>query len=210
MKQTSSSLATPQDTSVLRSTLLKLTATQKILCTVVVAVVAIVWYDLLNRMVAFGDEIDYSGLQVLGGEGIAFLQRYNPFFWWALVALCTLIIAYLLFGFVQSSRQRVQAKIVGAETFQSLVAQLSEPARDVLRWAWQDRSQPVTVGVLQRTAEELRSGRAGKIVLSRLQAQLLDQPAAATASRYHGAEASAVREQTPQRPSPAQQAQSPT
>src|SRR5690606_10179644 len=176
MKQTSSSLATPQDTSVLRSTLLKLTATQKILCTDVVAVVAIVWYDLLNRMVAFGDEIDYSGLQVLGGEGIAFLQRYNPFFWWALVALCTLIIVYLLFGFVQGSRQRVQGKIVTADTFSALVAQLSEPARDVLRWAWQDRSQPVTVGVLQRTAEELRSGRAGKIELAREQAQLLDEP----------------------------------
>jgi len=195
---------------VLRSTLLKLTATQKILCTVVVAVVVIVWYDLLNRMVAFGGEIDYSGLQVLGGEGIAFLQRYNPFFWWALVALCSLIIAYLLFGFVQSSRQRVQAKIVGAETFQSLVAQLSEPARDVLRWAWQDRSQPVTVGVLQRTADELRSGRAGKILLSRLQAQLLDQPAATAASPYQAAETNVPPAQAPQRPSPAQQAQSPT
>src|SRR5690606_35874871 len=107
MKQTSTLLATPHDNAVLRSTLLKLTATQKILCTVVVAVVALTWYDLLNRMVAFGDQIDYSGLTVLGGEAVAFLQRYNPFFWWALVALCTLIIAYLLFGFVQSSRQRV-------------------------------------------------------------------------------------------------------
>lgn len=191
MKQTSSTLATPQDTAVLRSTLLKLTATQKILCTVVVAVVVIVWYDLLNRMVAFGDEIDYSGLQALGGEAIAFLQRYNPFFWWALVALCTLIIAYLLFGFVQASRQRVRAKIVSAGTFQTLVAQLSEPARDVLRWAWQDRSQPVTVGVLQRTADELRSGRAGKILLSRQQAQLLDEPGAAAAASGRPAEGAA-------------------
>lgn len=181
MKQTSGSRASAQDQSALRSTLLKLTATQKILCTVVVAVVAIVWYDLLNRLVAFGDRVDYSGLQALGGDAIAFLQRYNSFFWWALVALCTLIIAYLLVGFVQASRERVQAKIVTAETFQALVAQLSEPARDVLRWAWQDRSQPVTVGVLQRAATELRSGRAGKIDLSRQQASLLDEPARGTA-----------------------------
>lgn len=176
MKQTSTPLATPHDNTVLRSTLLKLTATQKILCTVVVAVVALIWYDLLNRLVAFGDEINYSGLTVLGTEAVAFLQRYNPFFWWALVALCTLIIAYLLFGFVQASRQRVQSKIVTHETFQTLVDQLSEPAKDVLRWAWQDRSHPVTVGVLQRTAAELRSGRAGKIVLSREQADMLAQP----------------------------------
>jgi len=181
MKQTSGSRASAQDQTALRSTLLKLTATQKILCTVVVAVVAIVWYDLLNRLVAFGDRVDYSGLQALGGDAVAFLQRYNSFFWWALVALCTLIIAYLLVGFVQASRERVQAKIVTAETFQALVAQLSEPARDVLRWAWQDRSQPVTVGVLQRTATELRSGRAGKIDLSRQQASLLDEPARAAA-----------------------------
>lgn len=182
MKQISSSRTSPQDQAVLRSTLLKLTATQKILCTVVVAVVAIVWYDLLTRLLAFGEQVDYSGLQALGGEAIAFLRRYNAFFWWALVALCTLIIIYVLFGFVQASRERARDKIVAADTFQALVAQLSEPARDVLRWAWQDRSQPVTVGVLQRTAAELRSGRADKIELSRLQAQWLDEPPAAAAS----------------------------
>lgn len=178
MKQISSSRASPQDQAVLRSTLLKLTATQKILCTVVVAVVAIVWYDLLTRLVAFGDQVDYSGLQALGGDTIAFLQRYNSYFWWALVALCTLIIAYLLVGFVQASRAKVQAKIVAGDTFHSLVTQLSEPARDVLRWAWQDRRQPVTVGVLQRAAAELKWGRSGKIDLARQQAQLLGEPAA--------------------------------
>ncbi|WP_397474632.1 hypothetical protein [Pusillimonas sp.] len=183
MKQISSTRAAPQDQAVLRSALLKLTATQKILCTVVVAVVAIIWYDLLTRLIAFGDGVDYSGLQALGGDSIAFLQRYNSFFWWVLVALCTLIIAYLLFGFVRASGERVRGKIVNADTFQSLVAQLSEPARDVLRWAWQDRSQPVTVGVLQRTAAELKSGRAGKIDLTRQQAQILAEPAATTDPR---------------------------
>ncbi|HUH88242.1 MAG TPA: hypothetical protein VL003_09355 [Pusillimonas sp.] len=173
MKQNSSTLATPQDHAILRSTLLKLTATQKILCTVVVAVVALVWYVLLNRLVAFGARMDYSGLQVLGAEATAFLQRYNAFFWWALVALCTLIIAYFLVGFVQSRRQHVRGKIVSADTFQALAGQLSEPAREVLRWAWQDRSRPVTVGVLQHAAAELRSGRAAKIVLARQQAQIL-------------------------------------
>lgn len=177
MKQISSSRAAPQDLSVLRSALLKLTATQKILCTVVVAVVVIVWYYLLTRLIAFGAGVDYSGLKALGGESIAFLQRYNSFFWWALVALCTIIIAYFLVGFVQSSRERVRAKIVSADTFQNVATQLSEPARDVLRWAWQDRRQPVTVGVLQRTAAELRSGRASKIELARAQARLLDEPA---------------------------------
>jgi len=175
MKQISSARTTAQDQAALRSTLLKLTATQKILCTVVVAVVAIVWYDLLTRMIAFGDRVDYSGLQALGGDAIAFLQRYNAYFWWALVALCTLVIVYLLLGFIRVSSERTRGKIVSADTFDGLVSQLSEPARDVLRWAWHDRSQPVTVGVLQRAAEELRSGRAGKIELSRHQARSLEK-----------------------------------
>jgi len=174
MKQISSARTTAQDQAALRSTLLKLTATQKILCTVVVAVVAIVWYDLLTRMIAFGERVDYSGLQALGGDAIAFLQRYNAYFWWALVALCTLIIFYLLVGFVRASAERARGKIITAETFDGLVSQLSEPARDVLRWAWHDRSHPVTVGVLQRAAAEMKSGRAGKIELSRHQARSLE------------------------------------
>jgi len=165
---------TARDSAILRSTLLKLTATQKIVCTVVVAVVALVWYDLLNRLIAFGDRIDYSGLHVLGVQAVEFLQRYNPFFWWAVVVLCTLIIAYFLYGFVQGSQRRVKKKLVQADTFTELIEQLSDPAKEVLRWAWHDRSHPVTVGVLQRTAAELRSGRAGKIELSRQHAALLD------------------------------------
>lgn len=167
----------------MRSTLLKLTATHKILCTVVVAVVALVWYDLINRVIAFGEGVDYSGLQALGGDAIAFLQRYNAYFWWALVALCTLLIVYLLVAFVRASSERTRGKIVSAATFDGLVSQLSEPARDVLRWAWQDRSHPVTVGVLQRASAELKTGRAGKIELSRHQARSLAQAAVSTENR---------------------------
>lgn len=177
MEQTSSLREAPQDHAVLRSTLLKLTATQKILCTVVVVVVALVWYALLKRLVAFGEQMDYSGLQVLGNEAIGFLQRYNTFFWWALVALITLILIYILTGFVQSSRRRVRSKIVSASTFHALVSQMSEAGREVLRWSWQDRTRPVDVGVLQHAAAELRSGRASKIALSRQQAEILDETA---------------------------------
>ena len=55
-----------QDDAVLRNTLLKLTAAQKIICTVVVAAVALIWYDLLNRLIAFGHGMDYTGLHALG------------------------------------------------------------------------------------------------------------------------------------------------
>lgn len=151
----------------MRNTLLRLTAAQKILCVVVIAIVALVWYDLLNRLIAFGRGIDYSGLHALGVQTIAFLKQYNPFFWWAVVVLCTLIIAYFLYGFVRSTQRRVRARHVNEDTIAMLAHELSEPAREVLRWVWSDRRQPITVGDLQRTAAELRSGRAAKISLAR-------------------------------------------
>ncbi len=173
MKPNSTPTSPAQDRAALRNTLLKLTAGQKILCTVVVAVVALVWYDLLNRVLAYGDGMDYAGLGALGAQAVSFLQRYNSFFWWALIVLCTLIIAYFLYGFVKSSQQRVRARIVSDDVFSDLVGQLSEPGREVLRWVWNDRRHPVTVGDLQQTAIELRHGRAGKIQLSRRHSSIL-------------------------------------
>src|SRR5690606_28377477 len=155
------------DRNLLRNTLLRLTAVQKIICVVVIIVVALIWYDLLMRVVAFGHNIDYSGLHVLGVQGLALLNQYNPFFWWVVVALCTLIIAYFLYSFVRSTQRSARARLVQEETVAMLVSQLSEPARDVLRWAWQDRRDPICVGDLQRAYAELRNGRAGKITLAR-------------------------------------------
>ncbi|NYT61558.1 hypothetical protein H0A66_04380 [Alcaligenaceae bacterium] len=168
---------TRHDVALLRNTLLKLTATQKIVCVVVVALTALIWYQLLNRLIAFGQRIDYGGLHALGVQTIALLKQYNPFFWWAVVALCTLIIAYFLYGFVQSTLRRVRLKQVSADTVAMLASQLSEPALDVLRWAWHNRREPVTVGDLQRTVHELRWGRAAKITLAKHHTTLIDRPA---------------------------------
>lgn len=168
--------ATTHDHALLRRTLLRLTAKQKIVCAVVVVLVALVWYDLLNRLIAFGRGIDYSGLHALGVQTVALLQQYNPFFWWAVVALCTLLIAYFLYSFVQSSQHRIRLKLVDEDTIAELTRRLSEPACEVLRWVWRDQRHPITVGDLQRTALELRHGRAGKITLARRHAALLQQP----------------------------------
>ncbi len=163
----------------MRKTLLKLTAAQKTLCVVVVILVALVWYKLLNRLVAFGRDIDYGGLHTLGVQTIALLKQYNPFFWWAVVALCTLIIAYFLYVFVQGTQRRVRVKQVSEETVAMLAQQLSEPALEVLRWAWTDRRNPITVGDLQRTAREIGHGRAAKITLVRRHAALIAPPSIA-------------------------------
>lgn len=166
MKQNSPNEPTRHDGALLRNTLLKLTAAQKILCVVVIAVVALVWYDLLNRLVAFGHNIDYSGLHALGNDMVQMLKLYNPYFWWGVVALCTLIIAYFLYLFVQGTQRRVRGHLVSADIVHTLARELSQPAKDVLLWVWQDRHDPITVGDLQRTADELHARRADKIRLA--------------------------------------------
>ena len=165
-----------QDRSLLRNTLLQLTAVQKIGCIAVIIIVALVWYKLLMRIVAFGHSIDYSGLPVLGDQGLALLNQYNPMFWWIVVGLCTLIIAYFLYGFVRGTQRSIQGRLIKEETVVLLANSLSEPALEVLRWAWQDRRDPITVGDLQRAYSELRSGRASKIALARSHAAALHCP----------------------------------
>src|SRR3546814_304735 len=116
---------TRQDHTLLRNTLLKLTAIQKIVCALVVVAVALVWYNLLNRLVAFGQGIDYEGLHALGVKAVSLLKQYNPFFWWAVVALCTLIIAYFLYGIVRSAARRTRATMVGEAPIQMQIGRAS-------------------------------------------------------------------------------------
>lgn len=168
------SLPSAQDSTVLRRTIIKLTATQKILSASVIVVLALVWWDLLNRLIAFGRGIDYSGLGALGLDTIALIQHYNPFFWWTVVAICTFIIAYFLYRFTLHTHRIWQARLVSETVFAELVTQLSAPACEVINWAWEDRRHPITIGDLQRAAAELRANRFSKISLAAHHASLID------------------------------------
>ncbi len=171
---------TRSDAALLRNTILKLTAAARVTAIAMVVVVALVWWFLLHRLIAFGKSLDYSGLNALGGQVATFVKQYNPFFWWAIVALCTLIIAYFLYGFVQAMNRRASSRRISAEILASLASRLSSPAVLVLQWSWQNRREPITVGVLQRALQELHGGRAHRIELAEQHAALLktatDQP----------------------------------
>lgn len=168
---------TRSDAALLRNTILKLTAAARVSAIAMVAVVALVWWFLLHRLIAFGRNLDYSGLEALGGQVATFVRQYNPFFWWALVALCTLIIAYFLYGFVQAMNRRASDRRISADTVASLASRLSQPAVQVLQWSWQNRREPITVGVLQRALHELQGGRASRIELAERHAALLETAA---------------------------------
>lgn len=166
------------DAALLRNTVLKLTAATRLFTVVVVLLVALIWWFLLHRLIAFGKGLDYSGLEALGAQVMAFVQQYNPFFWWAIVALCTLIIAYFLYGFVEAMNRQASSRRVSADLVASLAGRLSPSAVQVLQWSWQNRREPITVGVLQRAQRELGNGRAARIELAERHAALLDLAAA--------------------------------
>jgi len=165
---------TRADAALLRNTVLKLTAATRIFTVGVVIVAALIWWSLLHRVIAFGKGLDYSGLQALGGQVVTLVEQYNPFFWWAIVALCTLIIAYFLYGFVEAMNRRASARRVSADIVAVLASRLSPAAVQVVHWSWQNRREPITVGVLQRAQRELQSGRAAQIELAERHAALLD------------------------------------
>ena len=162
------------DVALVRRTLHHLTAAQKITCAVVIVIVALVWWNVLKRLLAFGRGIDYSGLDVLGTQTVTLLKQYNPFFWWGIIALGTLLLIYILYGFVASTQQRVRRKLLTRNTVEQLSNQLSESGLEVLNWAWHDRRNPLTVGNLQQTLAEMQSNRASKITLARQHEALID------------------------------------
>jgi len=163
-----------QDAALLRRILLKLTATAKIASATLVVLVALVWYDVLNRLLAFGNGIDYAGNHIMGAQATALLQRYNPYFWGALVILCTLIVAWLVYQAVRAILARARTKPVDESSFQQLAGQLSAPALDVLLWAWQPRDEPLRVGDLQLARQELAAGRSGRLQQAARQLAVLE------------------------------------
>ena len=177
----SPSRPTRQDANLLRMTLLRLTAVPVLICLAVVAAVALIWLRIARIALDFGRNLNYDGLGVLGEEGTALLIKYSPYFWWGIVLLATLLLALAVLRGLRAAGRGMRQRIIGESDIQALASSLSEPAREVLAWAWQDRRHPLTVGVLQHAARELRHGRAALIELARRQATLLALPEAGAA-----------------------------
>lgn len=170
---------TVKDRITIHQTILRLTAIYKTVALAIVLIGVVLWLTIINRILHFGRTLDYSGLEALGIDA-ALIKQYNPFFWWTVVIICTLLFSYLLFHLVQYTRQRASQKVVSDTDLSELLKKMSPAATHVLSWAWQQRRHPITVGVLQQTTAQLGANRYALICLAKKQEQQIQNHLAPT------------------------------
>lgn len=164
-----------RDRLALQKTIFRYSLPSHLTALFVVVVVFVLWLTALQQVLDFGRTRDYTVFDTLGPEVLTWVQKYNPFFWWGLVIVCSIFILYFLYSFVVFLHRRSLLKPISAHSVQILLNQLNSGSHEVLAWAWDNQREPITVGVLQRTVREIRHGRYQQIKLSQEHAQLLAQ-----------------------------------
>jgi len=167
-----------QDSRLIGQTLLKLALPRLVVRAVVVLAAIVVWLLVAAWLLDFGRSLSFEGLHALGQQTIDLLTRLNPYFWWGVVLIWSLIVFFSLRGWLAASIAAARARPLDSDVLVDLRPRLSEESIDVLRWVWGSRDEPYTVGDLRRAHHELRHNRIGKIALVRQQSAILDEPAA--------------------------------
>ena len=167
-----------QDSRLIRQTLLKLSSPRLVVRAIVIAVAVVIWLLVAQRILAFGATLDYQFLHPLGAATIELLNRINPYLWWAVAAIWSLIVFFAVRGWMRGNMETARLRIVPADTFADLAGELSDEVIAVMRWSWGNRDEPFTVGDLQRTLWEIRHGRIAKIAMVHEQEALLRIPQA--------------------------------
>lgn len=167
-----------QDCRLIGQTLLKLALPRLLVRAIVIAVAVIVWYLAASWILAFGKRVNYDFLHSLGQPTMDMVQKVNPYLWWVVAGIWTLIAFFIVRAWLSASLASGRATPVRTEVLADLAPQLSEESVGVLRWAWGSREEPFTVGDLYRSLSEIRHNRIGKIAMVAEQAEILDGTAA--------------------------------
>src|SRR5690625_7992102 len=89
-----------RDRSALHKTILRYTLVSRIAPVAVVVIVALLWWAAIKWVIGFGSSLDYAVFDTFGPEVLAWVERYNPSFWWWLVIFCSLVIACFIYYIV--------------------------------------------------------------------------------------------------------------
>lgn len=162
-----------QDLRVISRIRLKLSLTRLVGAAVITLVAIAIWLYVTVQLRHFGSAIDYNFLHALGANVVGFLTVANPYVWWVVVLIWTLIVFAITRSALRSIRNTADARPLTVGTFDTLTSELSAPALDVLQWCWNPRDEPFTQGQLRLTAQAIRRGRGQLIDLAREQDMLL-------------------------------------
>lgn len=169
------------DCRLISQTLRKLSTPRILLRLVVIVAAAILWLWVSSLLLGFGRTLTYESFASLGQQIIDTLVLINPYLWWGVVALWTLIVFFSVRAWFNASVEAGRAEPVELHSFRKLCTELSPETRDVMRWSWLNHDEPFTIGDLRRTLEETRHGRIDKIAIVREQEAIL-KPSALEAS----------------------------
>lgn len=147
------------------------------------ALAVLVWIWIAKQILIGGSLVRYDGLQSLGPQVVSFMTQINPYLWWGLTIILSLIVLSLARGWLKSSVQQGRLVTVSVGDIQKLSQNMTPEAVDVLLWAWDHESGPITIGDLIAARNQLKGGRIRKLANARAQYQLLldaraSQPAA--------------------------------
>ena len=166
---------TKNDAQRIHSLLFKLCLPRWIWRAGVLVLVAIAWVWLAKQIIIGGSLVRYDALQSLGAQVVSFMTRINPYLWWAVTVILTLIVLSLARSWLKLSVRRGRQVSVSVADIQKLGQNLTPEGIDVLLWVWDHDAGPVSVGDLIAARDQLRSGRVRKRATARAQHQALTQ-----------------------------------
>ncbi len=161
------------DCRLISQTLRKLSTPRILLRLVVIVAAAILWLWVSSLLLGFGRRLTYESFASLGQQIIDTLMLINPYLWWGVVALWSLIVFFSVRAWFNANVEAGRAAPVELGSFRMLCTELSPEVRDVMRWSWLNHEEPFTIGDLRRTLEETRHGRIDKIAIVREQEAIL-------------------------------------
>ncbi|NLA89519.1 MAG: hypothetical protein GX844_06605 [Alcaligenaceae bacterium] len=164
------------DIRLIDGTLLNLVKSRLFILIALTALVLGILYVVANKILDFGKSIDYSFLDDIAATAvIEYLDKYNIYFWWALVVIIALFTLLFLNSMVRQSFRSFAETNVPMPVVRNLMSRLSPASLEVLSWVWNDRREPIKITDLKQLSQELRQGRFNRINDAREQEELLNQ-----------------------------------
>jgi hypothetical protein len=173
MKNLTSPERVRQDCRLLSQTLLKLALPRLIMQMLIGIAVGLVGLFIASWLLAYGKTVDYGFLHTLGRPTVDFLGRLNPYLWWIVTGVWSLLAFAALRHWLGASVASGRAIPVAPQVLAELASRLSDDVLSVMRWTWSSQEEPFTVGDLRRSLSEVRSGRIAKIAMVREQTEAL-------------------------------------